>query len=250
MEAFFGKLNGETTLPRSKAHGYKSLKLCDSLGMAKEVDYNTSGEVLEVIGKPIEESKEKLEYVFLCKEFGLFGYKGGKSNPFAKISVIFCDDGWMLVTLRGGTLVINYDDQLLQPIVEDDNLSDTLPSIKEDEVYWVNQDTLLSHKKFFGTDFECVHIMDFEYVFTLSGGISKGLSSFRLAKHPDEYVDLSQGYIAMLEAEAGKKAQAKQARKIMQLTVDSNDGLEVDDSELESDEVEFDEDEGVEFDWE
>lgn len=240
---YFGDNEGkEVVLTRSKSHGYKTLKIGSDVEMASPIDFVTENDN-ELVLHAIEEEPEKLQYTFLCEEFGLYGYKP-KKGVSAKVSIIFCDDGKMLVTLLEGSLILKYNEDLIQPIVGDDKY----PGVVADEVLWVNADMLLSHKQYFGDKIRQVHTQDFQYVFTLSGGKPSEGTSFILRRHTDEYVDLSLGHVAVMEDEERKKESAKRAQQLVRMSVPpentEDDGLDFD---FDDDEEEEDDDYGFEY---
>lgn len=211
---YFGKGNEELVITRSRCHGYKTLKISDKVSMASHVKFETENEDVLAVNVTEEESETK-KITFLCDEFGLYGYKD-KGGMYAKVSIIFCDNGKMLVTLHEGTLILNYEGDLVQPILGVDNCSKvTSPN----NIYWVNADTILSNKCYFGNEIQQVHTQDFEYFFTLSGGKINDCASLKIKVHKDEFVDLSLGHVAVMEEELLRKEEAKRAKKIVGLSV-------------------------------
>lgn len=235
---YFGKGKKEEIFTRSSCHGYKVLKIAEEVEMASPLEFVTENEN-ELVLRVAEESDDNAEYTFICDEFGLYDYKN-KGGMSAKVSVIFCDDGKMLVTLHQGTLILNYEDNLIQPVVGVEDC----PRVVADDIYWVNADILLSNKAYFGDTIRQVHTQDFEYMFTLSGGKTNGCSSFKLKCHRDEYIDLSLGHVAIMEEEEKKKEEAKRAKQMLKMSVpvmETSSGLDLDDV--------FDDDEEEEDDF-
>lgn len=230
---------GGKTYPRTQGHGYNELKLDADLKIPSIARFATEDRTLTVYGDGEQDGTES--YTFMCKEFGLYGYRD-RSDIYAKVSVILCDDGWMLVTLLDGTLLLDLDDQLVQPTTGERS---AYPSVRPANIYWVNQDTLLGHKAYFGSKFACVNTQDYEYVFELHGGVYDGLSSFSMRAVQEEYVDLSQGYTAQCEYEEQQKQAARRARKLVTATVNTGGSSVV---ELDFDEDDADDDSYFMFD--
>lgn len=239
MKTYFGE-SGRIELERSRCHGYKKV-VFDNVEVAQRLVAETQG--TDLVYKGVSISKEELsndvrQYTFICKEFGLYGI-----NIPAKISVIFCDDGWMVVTLLEGTLLIDYDGQLLQPVIGDD----TYPPVNTNKIFWCNTDSLLSLKDNFGDNIRSVHWQDFEYIFTISGGMEGSLRRFTWRANKDEYIDLSLGAVAVMEEQERQKESARQARNILKMTVynvDRSQGLEYDEDDVDD----YDEDDDDEYD--
>lgn len=206
MKSFFGNIEN-TIINRKKCHGYKHIKFDEGVETGSVITMETEDDTL-LIKATGEQPVVGTQYTFLTREFGLYG-----GDLTAKVSIIFCDDGLMLVTLKEGSILITHEDQILQPAVG----GDTYPPVYTDEILWVNADTLLSGKKYFGDDLQQVHWQDFEYVFTLSGGIKNGLRSFKCKHHYAEYIDLSLGYIDEMHKVIEKRQEAKSAKNMMDM---------------------------------
>lgn len=239
MKTFVGLEESNKVYKRSLAHGYKYLVIDDEVKMASPLSFVTDtyeGEnALRVtVDKTVEGKVENPQFTFMCKEFGIYG---AKNNMYAKVSVIFCDDGNMLVTLLDGTLILNINDDLVQPVVGGMNTT----KVVADEITWINADFLLARREYFTkVKFANVNVHDFEYVFTLKADVD----SFTLRREDGEYVDLSLGYTALLEEQELKKKQALEAKKLVSLTTGggSFSGFEFDDDDEDDDELEFEDD--------
>lgn len=201
---FFGKNNEDVVLKRSFSHGYKELVVKKELEIGSVIDFVTEGSklVMQKTEGTFEYGKDKI--TFLCKSFGL------ANNDPAKISVIFCDDGDMLITLHEGTLYIKHEDSILQPVVG----SGSYGSVNASDILWIDEDRLLSGKSYFGDKLQCMNWQDFEYIFEVRGGKDKaGCEYFSVKLFRDEFIDLSLGYTATVREEM--------QRRERQATVDS-----------------------------
>lgn len=239
MKAFFGDIENKI-IDRSKCHGYKHLKFADEVETGSVITMETDEDNLFVKATD-EQPVQGTQYTFLTKEFGVYG-----KDIKAKISVIFCDDDLMLVTLKEGTILINYEDQILQPSVD----AVTYPPVYTDEIVWINAETLLSYRSYVKDELMKVHWQDFEYTYTVAGGIKGGLSATTIKHHEDEAVDLSLGYIEELRKVLEKREEAKAARNIMNMFGEkSNTGYDFDyeDDEYDYEDEDADDDDGMDF---
>lgn len=90
---------------------------------------------------------------------------------------------------------------------------------------------------------------DYEYFLEISGSFAERLESFSVKKHCDAN-DISCGALAIKEAEEQKKAQAKEARKMVKMFSNyggSNDGDF--DFDTEDSEDDYDDSDDEEFDY-
>lgn len=238
-KTFVGKGNEKLVFERSKSHGYKKLEISEDVKMASPITYESDGETLKVVvDKSINTKVDEPQFTFICREFGLHGFSKGVS---ADISVIFLDDGNMLVTLYDGSLILNYEDDLIQPIVGE---HDELPVIAGN-ILWINADYLLAHKEFFGSNLHQVYTQDFEYFFTVKGQEVNNMSSFTMRPFRSMYIDLSCGYIAMLEEQQRVKDEAREVKKMTKAMISNiteSSGLDFDDDEDYDEDYEDDED--------
>lgn len=226
QRVFVGDEGFPEVLERSRAKGHTRLKL-DGISPFSCVDIKTDGTDLVVF--PVEEDEnEKKIYTVLCKEFGLVGRK---SKFKSKVSVIFCDNGYMLVTLHSGGIVINLENKIVMPTVG----TDTVPEFSEDEILWVNEDMLLGYSKYM--DLKGKFMYDFEFMYNLMGEVANSMSGFTYSRVDDEDVDISLGYVARYEQNMKVKSEAKDAKNLMNICSSNNSSrsFEFDDDDDEDD---------------
>lgn len=215
---------------RGRAFGYKELNL-ENIEFGQAIEFKTDEAQLCLYGNKAEET-ESPAYTILCKEFGVFG---GSKNFESKISVVHCDDGWMLVTLWKGALIIKLDGKLMMPSTG----VDEVPNVIESEILWVNRDTILSFAKYL--DDKSGFMYDFEFMYTIKGFISSGMKHLKLRHIDDEDVDISLGQFAAFLTKQAQKQQAKETKKLCKsFNFGSSQDLEFDDED--EDEYEDDED--------
>lgn len=230
VRTYFGDEGERITLERSKSHGYKKIVFDESLGIASILKPSTDGDTLIFSDGGRAAEGDTQQYTFICKEFGLYGV-----NVPVKVSIMFCDDGWMVVTLLDGTFLIEYEGQILQPSVN----TDDFPTVHTDRILWVNADSILSMKQHFGTEIHERCYQDFEFIFRMTGGMEGTLSRFGWSGFREEYVDLSLGYTAELE----RMREAKQLEKSVMTTIrGASIEQELDYEEADYDDDEYDED--------
>lgn len=228
----------KTTFSRSRAKGYKAVKVDSGVEPMKPIKLETEGNDLVIKNVSDDGSGDEV-YMIPCKEFGLVDYP----NTTAKVSVILCDDGWMLVTLLKGAIVINLDDSLLMPTVDCEE-----PAVVKDAIKWVNINDILSYMSYWS---EGKFPYDYEWVFELAGGVVNGMGNYKIHPVKEELVDISQGYIAQYEQSRQHKEDAKKAKSFMNAVMASTQdtGVEFDDDDEDD---YFDEDEDEEYeevDW-
>lgn len=228
---YFGKGGERLELTRSLSHGYRKAVIDESLTIGSVIETVTDENTLvyRKTDGEFELGKDKL--TFVCKTFGVT-----KDTP-AKVSIVFCDNKDMIVTLHEGAIICMVNDKMVQPSVG--NIQTTSPVASE--VLWLDQDTFLSMKNYFGDEYHNKYWQDFEYFFTVQGGIDKvGCESFKLKKHNDEYVDLSLGYVATMKEQDEIHKQKREAEKIanmFQYTPNSN--MEFEEIEEDYDDEEY-----------
>lgn len=203
---FIADKNFSHEVPRSNANGYKSVVIPENMEIASPFEFQTNGDTLAMVPAEYVEGNAEC-YTMLCREFGLVG--GGKGTR-SKMSVIFCDDGWMFVTLYHGCLVMNLDDQLLMPMVGDDIEQ---PQVNNDSILWVNADKLLGYKCYIGDKGRWMY--DYEFMFELGGDNVKNLGNFIFRHNEEEDLDISLGHIAMWEQTQVKRQEAHAAKRMM-----------------------------------
>lgn len=230
----------ERVFDRSRAKGHKRLFIEDDVEVMSPVEFVTQD--TDLVMKKADDSDEQEVYTMLCKEFGCVGLT---TDFRSKISVIFLDDGWMLVTLLHGALVMNLENQLLMPTVGDDFKT---PAVVHDDVCWVNANDLLEYGKYFGVKGQ--FMFDVEFTFLVGGDKINNMRNFSIRTISDEDVDLSLGYIAAYEQKMKAKEDMRETKKIMEATLgagsSSEDTYEFDDDDEEEDYE--DEDETDEYD--
>jgi hypothetical protein len=230
----------ERVFDRSRAKGHKRLLIEDDVEVMSPVEFVTQD--TDLVMKKADDSDEQEVYTMLCKEFGCVGLT---TDFRSKISVIFLDDGWMLVTLLHGALVMNLENQLLMPTVGDDFKT---PAVVPDDVCWVNANDLLEYGKYFGVKGQ--FMFDVEFTFLVGGDKINNMRNFSIRAISDEDVDLSLGYIAAYEQKMKAKEDMRETKKIMEATLgagsSSEDTYEFDDDDEEEDYE--DEDETDEYD--
>ena len=177
-------------ITRKKAKGYKSLEISNNLKPPCMVELKTKDLEIEpkLVIEPSSDIVKKPIYMFLCKEFGLAGYTAKFEN---KISVIFCDNDLMLVTLHQGAMAVNTQDGLNLFTVNTNNV----PSFERDSISWINADKLKSYISYY--KIQSKFIYDFEFMFNISAGSVGNLNSISLKHLDKEDIDLSLGAYAL-----------------------------------------------------
>lgn len=222
---------------RTRAKGHTAIEIAEGVEAMKPIAMKTVDNKLVVEAVEDDGSGEEV-YMIPCKEFGLVDY----NNTKAKVSVILCDDGWMLLTLLDGAIVINLDDELLMPTVNCD-----APDVVKDDIKWVNINDILSYMTYWK---EGKFPYEYEWVFELAGGNINGMSNYKIHPVKEELIDISQGYIAQYELEKQNKEDVKRTQALMNTIVASNmsDGVEFDEDDDEDEDYD-DDDDYDEGDW-
>lgn len=189
---------------RHRAHGYKTIALAEGVSGADAVSVSEDGDKL-IFEKADYIEGEDEAYIIACKSFGLVS-----RNLDTKISVVFCDDGDMIVTLYGGAILIEIDGKLIMPSV---GISESdIPAVDMDGVYWVTAEHLLGYGKYMGMKGRYMH--DFEFVFVLAGELAP-TSAFKIKHVAEETVDISGGYIAQLEYDDKLRNQMRRVNAVL-----------------------------------
>lgn len=199
-------------IPRTRAKGYKSVVVDEAVEMAMPFQFQTQGTNLVIVPTEMAEGEPEC-YTVLCNEFGLVG---GSQGFKSRVSVIFCDNGMMLVTLYHGGLVMNLDGQLLMPTVGDDFVT---PRVVKDNIMWVDAEKLLAYSKYLGQ--KGYFMYDHEFMLELSGDNIKGMGNFVFRNIDEESIDISLGYVAQYEQQQIKKAEAREAQNTMKMLQNS-----------------------------
>lgn len=188
---------------RSKANGYKELFIDSSVDVASVIDVKAEGEALHIV-ESSEEPSEMCEYVILCRQFGLFGGKELKSH----ISVVLLDGGWMLVTLKEGSIGTKLDGKLVAATTFGFDCGQI--RMVSDAVKWVDETNIKSVAQYFGDKSNFLY--DFELSFVVYGESAKGCDNFSFSHKKDEDIDLSLGYFAIWQQMEDEKETARQVK--------------------------------------
>lgn len=221
---------------RSEAKGHKKIVIADDVEPTDIITMRTEGDTLVIERGEDDGVDDEPAYVMLCKDFGLFGYE---KKFYSKMSYILCDDGWMLVTLYKGAVVLNLNDKLMMPSRDVTNL----PKFDESSVLWVDKDLLMRYSQYMKD--KSVYPFDFEFMVELGGTFAGKLSSFRFLHLDEEDVDLSLGYFAKYLQVKQAKEDAKKAQKLQAQIAKASEssGFEFeDDDDDDSDYDDYDED--------
>lgn len=227
-------------IPRTCAHGYKSITIDPDVQLAAPYEFQTDGDTL--VAMPVDAAEGEVDcYTMLCSEFGLIG---GSTGARSQVSVIFCDNGMMLVTLYHGCLVMNLDDQLLMPIVGNDVVQ---PKVVKSQIMWVNADKLMGYKQYLGE--KGYFMYDYEFMLELGGDNIKGMGNFIFRQIDGETIDISRGYIAQYEQNQIKKQEANEAKKLAAVALNYRPSgqMEFDEPDPAEESEEDDGDDGVEW---
>lgn len=169
--------NIPSLVQRSNAYGYGSIHF-----LTNKAGYvNVRGEGTSIIVEPAEPSGDNPQgYLLFCKEFGtVSGYE-------ADFRVLFCDEGYMLVTLKSGVLALSTDDGIM--------LISSEPVEASNNITWYSINTFLGYMPRFGTKGMFSH--DIEWSFSSNG---KNLVSNQALDR-----DISLGYLALYEQKQRK----------------------------------------------
>jgi hypothetical protein len=234
MKLFVADENHEAVITRSRAKGHKRLVIDNNVEIVKPIELKTDG--TDLVASRTEETDDNEVYTILTKEFGLVSGATGLEND---ISVILCDDGYMLVTLYKGAIAINIGGQLMMPVAGDVKA----PSVVESDILWIDADRILEYGKYFGTKGN--FMFDFEWRLLLRGDRVNGLTNFHLQHLADKDIDLSLGYFAQYEQNIQLKEQAKEAKNLVRdiLQTGSGTSYEFDDDDFDYEDDEEDEQE-------
>lgn len=217
--------------PRTLAMGHKQIIIDESVEVTKPVELHTNN--TDLVMSQVPETEDATSFTILCKEFGLVENDAEFKN---KISIIFCDNGWMLVTLMSGALVVNLNNELLMP----STLDVTPPVVKKENILWVNANELLTHCSCFGMKGDFAY--DFEWVLTINGNNNDNNTKLSIRHESNEDIDISLGYFAKFEQHLQAKENMKRVASIMSIIPTGGSSMEFDDDGVDDSEV-VDEDE-------
>lgn len=237
MKVFLADEGFIRDITRCRAKGHSGIRVAEDVGVMDTVQMRTDGTSL-VVEKAEPDGTDEI-YTVLCKEFGLVGYAQKLSS---KISVIFCDGGWMLVTLHSGGIVVNLDGKPMLPTVGDFPVS----SVSDDDILWLNADCLLGYRKFFD-NVKSMFPYDFEFMFTVSGGNINSCANMHVSLVKDEDIDISLGHVAQWEQKKAMQNQMREVNALRSMFL-SRTGTDDEEGGYEFDDEDFDEDEDDEYD--
>ena len=220
-------------ITRNRAKGHKSLIIDDSITSFSGFEMKTNGNALNII--PNEFDGDPDAFTILCKEFGLDDVK----NCHSDISVIFLDNGYMLVTLYKGAIALNMEDEngetkLLAPSIN----IESNPNFDAESILWVNAENILSYSKYFN-EYKNLFLYDFEFFFQIAGTNENNMHSMKLKACKDKDIDISLGQYAQYLDIKQKKNESKRATNLMKM-FNSEQALEFDDDD--EDDTEDDDD--------
>ena len=166
-------------IKRSNAYGYGSIHF-----IKRASGYvNVRGEGTSIIVEPAEPSEDSSQgYLLFCKEFGTV------SGYAADFRVLFCDEGYMLITLISGVLALSTDEGIM--------LISSEPVEAPNNITWYSINTFLGYMPRFGTKGMFSH--DIEWSFSSNG---KNLVSNQALDR-----DISLGYLALYEQKCKRGA--------------------------------------------
>lgn len=197
----------EREFSRSRAKGYKNLVIDDDVISMGGFDFQTDGTTLRMVADNTEVDAEDEIYTILTKEFGLVG---GATHFKNDLSVIFLDNGWMLVTIRKGSIVVRIDGDMFLPSI---GVTET-PTVISDDIAWVNADYLLSYSNTINEPSKSLFMYDYEIFLSLGGHRVGGMWNSELKFYLDQFIDLSLGYIAQYEHRVKTREEAKAAKSL------------------------------------
>lgn len=213
--------NAPLVLTRKYGHGIKTINTSDCTHF-DVVNFKTDVESKDLNLIKVGKDNDEHPYMILCKEFGVAG--GVDSN----ISIIFCDGGWMLVTLYEGGIPILVDGNLM---CANKNISG-YPEISKNNIVWLNAERILGNLKVL-TDKAELH-QDFEFFLTVSG-INNGFANVKFKHLKDSTIDISGGYYEVYLENREKRKKAREVKKMTNSMLDKlfNYKEEVDTSYLD-----------------
>ena len=191
---FYANNVDEKEITRNKANGYKRIvvdKKVKSPCMVSVVSEDIDTMEPKLVIKP-ENIKDKTpdKYMFLCKNIGFVGYAANFQN---KVSIIFCDNDYMLVTLHEGMLILQENETTLKVFAIG---VENVPKIEKECILWRNAKDLMSFIRYMGLKAE--YPFDFEFMFAIEGDRNAAMENFSLKHIDEEDIDISMGAFAVL----------------------------------------------------
>lgn len=177
-------------LKRKKAYYYKNIIL-EGVSCYENIEVSSGGNSLILKKGQAKEVEGQEEYVIITREIGLYNY----GTLQTKINVMFCDNGYMLLELKYGGCLFRKGKDIINVTVGVD-----VSYVDMGQVVWLSADNLHSGTKYF-SNFQGVHTQDFNYSFTVTGGIVDGSPVMDIKHNKNETLDISFGYITSLELE-------------------------------------------------
>lgn len=199
-------------ITRRRANGYKKVEFSKDLNVpcmvsieSKDLDSDQPTLFIKPISK---EEKEPEQYMILCKEIGFVGYNADFSN---NISVMFCDNDYMLVTLHKGMFVLQDNESTLKVFTV--GVKD-IPQVELNNILWKNAKDLISFVRYI--DKKADFIYDFDFAFKVKGGKHLNMDSFSVKHIDEDDRDISLGAFVVLNETVDKKAveEKEQAEKV------------------------------------
>lgn len=182
-------LDEDLWLTRKSSRGYKYVVFCEGLSFSNQLEFQTENNTLQCYayeGVPEPTSVADIGQTFICKEFGV------EKGSVTELSVIVCDNNFMIVTLYKGSVCVDLGNGELT------NLVSAAPEheISFDDLCWVNTLSLVQYMTEMVTiPYANKSIWDWELFMTVAEG--NGALSFGLQLN--KCIDLSIGYTAGLE---------------------------------------------------
>ena len=238
-------LNEEVSvLSRRGALKYKEVLFKD-INTNDFISIVSNDDVLEVHKAEMSDTSETV-YTFVTKEFGLHGSSHGVKS---KIKINFCDNGYMIVTIYDGSIIIKRGDDLLNASL---NTSQSL-SVDTQNILWVSAEDILSNLKFID-GFKGTYTQDFEYMLEVSGELKNDLRNFHMRVLKDETIDISGGIISMMEERLRQKEEAIRIQQginsVLNQSLSSSVDDDDDDYDDDYDDDDYDEDDYEDYDYE
>lgn len=209
-------------MTRKNCHGYNEVRLEGDITPGCVVDTKYENNTIVVF--PVDEEDitirkgETVPYLCYINEVGLCDKYGRYGKTQSKVSCIFLDGGYALLTLYSGCIAVRIENEVYVVNVNAQPLE-----MKSESTYWLGMNDLRA--KF-------AHGWDYEIFTELSGYNEKYKTGYKnevgysgtttIKPLKDEYVDLSMGYLAAQELLAKRKEQEAQAKKLLDAVTKNN----------------------------